>query len=397
MTSELLQPGYHGAFVRDGFGAAPADARAASGWPRLAVKDVFEVAGLTCGAGNPRWLGEQIPARRSAAAVRGLLAAGAVWVGKTVTDELTYSLAGINRHYGTPVNPSAPDRLPGGSSSGSAVAVAADHADLALGTDCGGSIRLPASYCGIWGLRPTHGRIATEGCFTLAQSFDTVGWLARDGETLGRALEALAHTSLGVEQPAGRLLVSADVLAQLDPAVRERFERALADSGLEYQSLVAGSLPLQHWAQAFRTLQAGEIGHLHGPWVRERAPQFGADVAARFAMAMAIEPAAVAAAAQVRRDAQIRLGALLGADGLLLLPPVPGPAPRLSADAAEVDDTRARSQALLCMAGLAGLPQAVMPWTSIDGGPVGLSVLGPRHADELVLHTLRALHGRFRG
>ncbi len=105
-------------------------------------------------------------------------------VGKAITDELTYSLNGENIHYGTPVNPKAPGRIPGGSSSGSAVAVAGELADFALGTDCGGSVRAPASFCGIYGMRPSHGRISTAGVFRLAPRFDTVGWFARDGRLL---------------------------------------------------------------------------------------------------------------------------------------------------------------------------------------------------------------------
>src|SRR5690606_22122831 len=196
----LLQPGYNGAFVADGFGRSPHEGESGEGTclagVRLAVKDVFQIRGMRAGAGNPDWLSAQPVALQTAPVAEWLLDAGACWVGKTVTDELTYSLAGINVHYGTPQNPAASDRLPGGSSSGSAVAVAAGHADLALGTDCGWSVRWPASYCGIWGIRPSHGRVTTQGCFTLAHSFDTVGWFASEGELLERVLQTLLHTQV---------------------------------------------------------------------------------------------------------------------------------------------------------------------------------------------------------
>lgn len=395
--TELLQPGLNGAFVRDGFGNSPGDFRqvsdALSGL-RLAVKDTFSIQNLMAASGNPQWGAEQAVARRTAPTVLRLLEAGACWVGKTVTDELTYSLAGINRHYGTPENPAAPDRLPGGSSSGSAVAVAAKLADIALGTDCGGSIRLPASYCGIWGMRPTHGRVVAEGCFTLAQSFDTIGWFARSGEHLGRVLERLMHTRLPDRLPTPRCLVSDDFVAQLDPAVADAFERWLVESGLDVQRIPSGSVPLQDWAAAFRTLQAAEIGQLHGGWIARTQPLMGEDVASRFRMASTVEASAVADAQRVRVEAQVRMASLLGTDGLLVTPPVPGPAPRLAADATEVDDTRSRSQRLLCPAGLAGLPQVTLPWTHVDQAPVGLSVIAPRFADENALAAALMLAGR---
>lgn len=384
--TELLQPEYHRAFVRDGFAHLPATAPKSRsnelGGLRLAVKDVYEIGGLTCGAGSPDWLARQSSDVPTSPAVRLLLEAGADWVGKTVTDELTYSLAGINRHYGTPINPGAPGRLPGGSSSGSAVAVAAGYADLALGTDCGGSVRLPASYCGIWGIRPSHGRVSTDGCFSLAQSFDTVGWFARDGETLGKALECLMHTSVLTSAPAHRWIVSDDVNALLDYPVREAFELWLAEVKLPVMRLPQGSLDLQTWAQAFRILQAAEIWQLHGHWIERDFPDFGADIGARFATASRIQSSEVQRAQPLRVGAQAQLGKLLSTDGMLVLPPVPGIAPRLDATALQVDDARARSQRLLCPAGFAGLPQITFPWMRIDSAPIGLSVIGPRFADE---------------
>jgi amidase len=141
----------------------------------FAAKDVFDIAGHRTGNGNPVWLETHPPAERTASAVQRLLDAGARMVGKTHTDDMAYSLNGENVHYGTPVNPVAPGRIPGGSSSGSAAAVAGGLVDFALGTDCGGSVRLLASYCGLYGLRPTHGLAPADGVVPLASSFDAVG------------------------------------------------------------------------------------------------------------------------------------------------------------------------------------------------------------------------------
>src|SRR5206468_1051711 len=143
-----------------------------------AVKDMYAIAGERTGGGNPDWLARQQPAASHAASITKILDAGATIIGKTICDEFFFSVAGVNAHYGTPPNPRAPGRIPGGSSSGSAAATAAGTCDFALGSDTGGSVRIPASLCGLYGIRTTHGRIDTKGVMDMAPSFDTVGWLA---------------------------------------------------------------------------------------------------------------------------------------------------------------------------------------------------------------------------
>jgi amidase len=394
--NDLLQAGLHNAFVADGFDSLPAAARPPHTGERLAtlrlaVKDVFDIEGLRTGGGNPVWRDQQSVAARTALAVRALLEEGAHWIGKTVTDELTYSLAGVNAHYGTPVNPADSARIPGGSSSGSVVAVAAGHADIALGTDCGGSVRLPASYCGVWGMRPTHGRIAADGCLTLAHSFDTIGLFARDPETLARVFEVLAHSVVASDEDACAIHVPRKLLACADAPVATRFEAALVALG-DRVAFVEPNVSLADWAQAFRVLQAAEIAQRYGAWAREHAASFGADVGARFAMSLTITREQIARAQRVRIDAIRTMSEALPQGTYWLVPTVPGIAPRVDASAQEVDHTRARSQQMLCVAGLAGLPQVSMPWTRIDGAPVGLSVIGARGADEGVLRVARAMN-----
>ena len=178
----------------------------------FAAKDIYDVGGHTCCCGNPDWLATHPPAERTATAVTALLAAGATLVGKTLTDELAFSLNGENDHYGTPVNPAAPDRIPGGSSNGSASAVAGELVDTALGSDTGGSVRAPASYCGIYGIRTSHGAIPLDGVMPLAPSFDTVGWFARDAEMLERVGGVLLGD--GAATPPRRLLYVEDAFAR---------------------------------------------------------------------------------------------------------------------------------------------------------------------------------------
>jgi len=399
---DLLQPGLHGAFVADGFGTLPDGALpprtgAKLAGRRLAVKDVFDIAGLRTGGGNLAWREQQPVAGRTALPVRALLEEGAQWAGKTVTDELTYSLAGVNAHYGTPVNPADAARIPGGSSSGSAVAVAAGHADIGLGTDCGGSVRLPASYCGLWGMRPTHGRIAADGCLTLAHSFDTVGWFARDARTLTDVFEVLARSIVDVGDEPFALHVPRNLLACVEEEVAACFDAslpALGDRLESVESVTTGAsiADLAAWAHAFRVLQAAEIAQRYGHWAREHAASFGADVGARFAMALAITSEQIAAAQRVRVEATRAMAEALAQRTYWLIPTVPGGAPRVDASAQSVEQTRARSQRMLCVAGLAGLPQVSLPWITVDGAPIGLSVIGARGADEGVLRVARAVH-----
>ena len=177
----------------------------------FAANDVFDIAGDRTGNGNPVWLETHPPASHTASAVERLLAAGARMVGKTHTDELAYSLNGENVHYGTPINPRAPGRIPGGSSSGSAAAVAGGLVDFALGTDCGGSVRLPASYCGIYGVRTSHGLIPIDGVADLAASFDTVGWFARDPAMMRRVGDVMLPAAPAFVPK--RLLIATDAFA----------------------------------------------------------------------------------------------------------------------------------------------------------------------------------------
>jgi amidase len=410
----LLEPGYHGAFVRDGFNALPAPvavqlashlaaqpaAQATLAGKRLAVKDVYDVEGLTAGGGNPTWAAEQPVAALTAPAVRLLLEHGAQWVGKTVTDELTYSLAGINVHYGTPRNPASPARIPGGSSSGSAVAVAAGHADIGLGTDCGGSIRLPASYCGIWGIRPTHGRIAGNGCFTLAHSFDTVGWFARDGALLTDVFNLLAQTDTQALPERVMLCLPDDLVTLLHVRVRAAFATAFdtLSERFEMSLLTSASLAPEIWAQSFRVLQAAEIAQQHGAWAMRHLDSFGADIRQRLQAAVTVSRAQVHDAQRVRGDAIRSLARVFDEpDTYIVMPTLPWIAPLIGTSGAEVDEVRVRSQQMLCIAGLAGLPQVSLPWTSFDSAPLGLSVIGARGDDEGVLAVARAVHDALAG
>src|SRR5262252_4073731 len=184
----------------------------------FAAKDLFDVAGHPTGGGNPDWAAHNPVPTRHAWAVARLLEAGATLIGKTITDEVSLGIVGENAFYGTPVNPRAPGRVPGGSSSGSAAAVAGGRCDTALGTDTGGSVRVPASFCGLYGIRPTHGRLPLDGMMPQAPSSDTTGWFARDTGTFARVSQVMLGEDLPRELPP-RLIIAIDAFGFADADV----------------------------------------------------------------------------------------------------------------------------------------------------------------------------------
>jgi amidase len=368
---------------------------------RFAVKDLFDVAGTPTGAGNPDWLAEAPVAGSHATAVAALLAAGADLWGKTVTDELAFSLSGTNVHYGMPTNSAAPGRIPGGSSSGSASAVAGGVVDLALGTDTGGSIRVPASYCGIFGLRPTHGRLDISGVVPLARSFDTVGLLAADGSRLAAGWQALsaggASTgSVGTSRTVRRLVVATDLFELADDGCAEALDTAVETLALALDlELVRARLAppgdLPRWLGAFRSRQMVEAWDAHGAWIRKRAPEFGPGIAERFALAAATDPEEASAAESVRGEVRRALEQVLGVDGLLAQPAASGPAPPVALRPEAKQDLRLRTLLLTAPAGLAGAPAVALPLASAGGAPLGVALVGrPGDDDALVELATRA-------
>lgn len=355
----------------------------------FAVKDVIDVAGSPTGAGNPDVLAAASPAPMHAVAVQRLLDAGASCQGKTHTAETAYSLSGVNEHYGTPGNPADADRDPGGSSSGSAVAVASGIVDIALGTDTAGSVRVPASYCGVIGMRPTHGRVPTQGVFPLAPRFDTVGWMTRHGQVARRVGEAL----LGSGRRRGRitqLLVAEDMFEMCDPGVGD----ALSDAvGRVSMALLRTPEPIrfwglgeaEQWADAFRTLQRADAWRANRSWIERTRPTFGPTIAQRWAEAAAVTATEEADAERTAALLSERVWELLSGGAVMVVPTCPGPAPLLDADAASAREVRGRQMTFSVVAPLARAPQISLPLVEVDGLPVGLGVMAGPGADELLL------------
>jgi amidase len=350
----------------------------------FAVKDLFDVAGYPTSGGQPFVLAMSGIKTTTAPTVRRLLDAGARLAGKTVTDELAFSMNGQNAHFGSPVNGAAPDRIRGGSSSGSAAAVSHGLCDFALGSDTGGSVRAPANHCGLVGLRPTHGRVSLQGVLDLAPSFDTCGWFTRDVATFARVADVLLGDD-PAPLPAGvRLLAPTDVWGLLDTEVIEaqRASRARVEAALGAAApaaVVLDGFEAMYWS--FRFLQGREAWRTDGALIERYAPPLGPGVAQRFAWSRAVSDAQVAEADAFRARFRTHMAQLLGCDGVLLMPTMPDIAPLASADEAGLEDYRNRSTRMLCIAGLAGLPQLSLPLGSRLGAPLGISLLGPAGSD----------------
>ncbi|RWB23416.1 amidase [Mesorhizobium sp.] len=362
---------------------------------RLAVKDIYDVAGYRTGCGNPRKFEQAHAASQTAEAVQVILDAGAQFVGKTQTDELAFSLFGQNSHFAFPVNAAAPNRVTGGSSSGSASAVAGGLADIAIGSDTGGSIRAPASFCGLIGLRTSHGRISLDGAMKLAPSFDTFGWFANDIETY----EAVGKLLLGCDphqHPLNRPLsirwLDAFVAGPAEAAEYDRMKTLAATVvGVPTETEYAfASLP-DDLCWCFRRLQAFEAWQVHGSWISAGNHGLGPGVDERFGFGRTIDAGTVAAETARRSAFRAELGALLGDNGFLVLPTVPGAAPLAASTPEQFQAYRERALHLLCLAGLSGFPQITLPLGSVDGAPFGLSLLGPSGSDVALIRLGRRI------
>jgi amidase len=368
----------------------------------FAVKDLFDVAGYPTSAGNPLMLALSGIQRRTAPTVQKLLDAGAAFVGKTITDELAFSMNGNNAHFGAPRNGADAQRITGGSSSGSAAAVSHGLCDFALGTDTGGSVRAPASHCGLYGLRPTHGAVSLSDAVALSPSFDTCGWLTRDAETFARVADVLlpaAATPQAASADHWQLLWPSDVWALLaaaaTPSTEAAAQKVIGALGPARPLNVAmESFDAMYWH--FRHIQGREAWMSDGAFIQRYAPPLGPGVAERFAWSAQVSDEQVAAATTFRARFTAHLEALLGTHAALLLPTMPDIAPLKSEPESALEDYRNRAIRMLCISGLSGLPQLSLPLAGHSGAPMGLSLLGPRGSDRALVALAQRLHAESR-
>ena len=361
----------------------------------FAAKDLFDVAGHPTGGGNPDWARANPVPTRHAWAVQRLLDAGATLIGKTITDEVSLGIVGENAFYGTPINTRAPDRVPGGSSSGSAAAVAAELCDTALGTDTGGSVRVPASFCGLYGIRPTHGRLDVTGMMQQAPSSDTTGWFARDIATFARVSGVMLNEAIPTILPR-RLIIAIDAFAFADPEVGVALQpmvdrlRALIGNPREEVMAPAG---ITQWARAQRTLQPSEAWLTFKDWIERDNPRFAYSVARNIIFGSMIPDSERGWAQLVRQEARGRMRYLLPEGTILCLPTTPFPAPKRGEPLSVAGPQRDRILCLCCHGGLTGMPQVSIPGTTVHGLPVGLSIVGGPGCDATLVAVAHALEG----
>jgi len=359
----------------------------------FAAKDLFDVAGHPTGGGNPDWARQHPVPTRHAWAVQRLLDAGATLIGKTVTDEVSLGILGENPFDGTPLNPKAPERVPGGSSSGSASAVAQGLCDTALGTDSGGSVRVPASFCGLHGIRPTHGRLDLGGMMPQAPSSDTTGWFARDAETFARVSEVLLGETIPARLPT-TLVVAVDAFGLADAetaAALQPMVRALSVLvGYVREDLLAPP-GLSAWARAQRNLQLSEAWLTFRDWIDRHNPRVAYSVALTLAFASTIPESERQSAGLMRAEARARLAWLVPPGAILCMPTTPFPAPRKGLSLATLEPLRARISCLTAHGGLTGVPQVSLPGATVDGLPVGLSILGAPGSDATLVAVAKAM------
>ena len=357
----------------------------------FAAKDIFDVAGHVTGGGNPDWKATHPPAERNAWIVETLVDAGATMVGKTHTDELTRGILGENAHYGTPINTKAPDRVPGGSSSGSAAAVAGGLVDFALGSDTGGSVRIPASFSGLYGLRPTHGRIPLEGILIQAPSYDTIGWFTRDAKTYAKVAAAVFQSEIPEFTPS-RLVIAQDAFEEADREVSavlmpltEKIG-ALAGSSTTMRLSPNG---LTEWAVQQNVLQSEEAWDSVKNWVDQVNPRFSFWVSERYNLAINLTETELKEAAVLRESVRARMDEVFAGGGFVCLPTAVSPAPLRGLPASAKKEVQGRLSRLSCIAGTTGRPQLSMPLGEVNGLPVGLSIMGDLGADEELIGFAR--------
>lgn len=366
------------------FLATPEEPRAGI---RLAVKDLLDTAGLRTTYGSALFA-EHVPST-SAESVRLAEAAGYTNVGKTNLHEFAYGTTSENPHFGTVPNPLAPGRIAGGSSGGSAAALAASLADVALGTDSGGSIRIPAACCGVVGFKPTYELVSVAGCFPLAPSFDHVGPMARTVAECVALLEAIAP-GFAAEEAAGSLeeiVVGTAWIEEADPLVAQRVRDAAGNfprsRSLEWPRPEIGALFMR------------EVADVHRELYSENGELYGEDLAVKIERCLAVSDAEAGRAEQARREYRERCLELLEGVDLLLTPTLQCVAPPTGIGDLAL---RGRLTANTLPFNTLGWPALALPCgRAEDGLPASAQLVGRPGADGLVLAAGSLLASLLRG
>jgi len=368
----------------------------------FAVKDLLDIEGMVTGGGNPDWMRTHGVASSNCAAVQSILAEGACLVGKTLTDELAFSLDGLNMHYPIPHNPNFPGSIPGGSSSGSASAVANNACDFALGTDTAGSIRVPSAYCGIYGMRPTHGSISLQGTIPLGTTFDTIGWMSRSLDLMNRAGSVLLSEEI-LQPKMQQVSLFQDGLSILEPkwhpCILEKWQ-LISDLCRKFDfeqdrrfDLKDEFFTLEMLSEWFNHARGFEAWKAHGDWFKHVRPNMSAAIKQRFESCANGSQVDYNAALSRRDNCITAINQKLSRT-FLFLPTVCNAPPSVDASESELSENRKANILLNSLASFCGLPQVTIPYnispTSDKGSnKFAFSLLGRRGSDMQLLALAR--------
>ena len=352
------------------------------------LKDMCDVKNLKTSCGNPDFFKKCDFANDYAPFLKDLLNEGPVLKGITVCDEFFYSLIGENGHYGTPTNLNAPSCVPGGSSSGSAAALTTDLYDFSIGSDTGGSVRIPASFCGLIGMRPTHNRINTKGVYPMAPSFDTVGWFANNPEIFQKVGNVLLNNIERSNVDFKQYVVAEDLLELCDAEVQDNFNNYINVNIPNINKTRLSTNTKAIIADNFRILQGAEVKENIIPWIEKNKPNISPEIRSRIDMASKITDIEVSRALIFRKNLIDEIKKSLPEGTIAVFPTSPFSAPKSGQDDESLGSFRKRLMELTSIAGMTSRPQITIPRLKDKSGPVGISLLGWKYSDEILLNKL---------
>ncbi|XP_009145949.1 outer envelope protein 64, chloroplastic [Brassica rapa] len=386
----------------------------------FAISDVFDVTGYVTGFGHPDWVRTHEAASSTCPVVSTLVEGGATCVGKTVVDELSFSISGENKHYESPTNPAAHDRIPGGACSGAAVAVATNAVDFALGIDTIGGVRVPAGYCGVLGFKSSHGAISNTGIIPVSSSLDSVGWFARDPNTLRRVGHVLLHLPFATQRNPRQIIVADDYFQllkipvdRITQVVTKSAEKLFGKQSLKHQSLenyfeskvpslkeftrtkaIANTkVPTSRLlANVMQLLQRHEFLQNHGDWINTVKPAIGPVISSQVCDNAELTNEEIENLNTIRNQTRVAINSLLKDDGVLVIPTMPTLPPKLGSKEIISEDYQNRASSLLSIASISGCCQVTVPLGHHEKCPVSVSFIARHGGDRFLLDTVQTMY-----
>ena len=355
---------------------------------KFVLKDMCDVKNIKTSCGNPDFYKACEPAKKHAEFLSNILSEGAILEGITICDEFFYSVIGENSHYGTPKNLNAPNCVPGGSSSGSAAALTTDLFDFSIGSDTGGSVRVPASFCGLLGIRPTHGRIKSNGVYPMAPSFDTIGWFSNNIKTFQKIGEVLLDKNENENITFNQFVIAEDLLELVDTDIKNQFNSYYKELHPNIKHIRLSKFSKSEIADNFRILQAGEIKEHVIPWIEKNKPKISLEINSRIEMASEISPLEIDAAKTFRQEIISEINNSLPEGDIAIFPTTPFSAPKCGQSDQDLGSDRKKIMEMTSIAGMTSRPQISIPKFKGKTGPVGISILGWQYSDEILLNKL---------